>query len=128
VRWVRRYADLLANIEYLRHAPRTPEPDRYASLLARVPAGATVAVWVNRPETLDVARHRIVDLRGPRVARLRGTSGFAPFVAGTRAEYLLIEDDHLTLAHGAVDELAALAQRHAVAASSAQIRLVDLAP
>ncbi len=127
VRWVRRYADLLANIEYLRHAPRTPEPDRYASLLAHVPADATVAVWVNRPETLDVARHRIVDLRGPRVARLRGTAAFAPFVAGTRAEYLLIEDDHRALAGIATDELAALVRQHPVAASTSQLRLVDLA-
>lgn len=126
VRWVRRYADLIANVEYLRHAPIAAEPNRYASLLAHVPAGATVAVWVNQPETLDFARHRIVDLRGPRVARLRDDPGLARLVDGTRADFLMIEDDHRDLVSSAPDALAAFALRHPVAATKAQVRVVDL--
>ena len=151
VRWVRRYAELVANIEYLRHAPLERAPDRYASLLAQVPAGATVAVWVTRPETLDYARHRFVDLRVPRIARLRQHrwdprgSRLASLLAGIHADYLLVEDDHRRIERGqrdllyrfacppggteraCADELEAIVLGHRVVATAPGARLVDLA-
>lgn len=71
-RWSTRVADLAEGIEYLRHAaPSTATRTDYAKVLATVPAGARVAVWVAQPERLDYTRHELVDLRTPRVARYR---------------------------------------------------------
>lgn len=115
VRWVRRYADLIANIEYLRHASPDRGLDHYGPLLAGVPPGATVVVWVTRPETLDYARHRIIDLRVPRLAR-----HVDAVVAATRPGYLLIEAP-------TPDELEALSLRHPTVADAPGLRIVDLA-
>ncbi len=118
VRWVRRYAELVANIEFLRHAPDRARDD-YAPLLTAVPPGATVAVWVHRPETLDHARHRIVDLRIPRLAQR--PRHLTTVIAGTHADYLVLED-------GATpDELEALAGAHPTVATAPGLRVVDLA-
>lgn len=90
-RWVRRYADLASNIEYVRHAyPSNETSDPYAVVLASAPAGATVAVWVARPERLDYRAHRILDLRTPRSAARR-----TAILRTLRPEFLLVEDDHL---------------------------------
>jgi hypothetical protein len=95
--WTQRYAEMLAGVEYLRHEPAERMYRDYNELLARVPAGATVAVWVTHPERLDHARHRIVDLRTPRVSRYRELVR-APhrpklhsLLRGAR--YLLVESD-----------------------------------
>ncbi len=118
VRWVRRYADLIANLDFLRHAPDRGR-DHYGPLLANVPHGSTVIVWVTRPETLDYARHRIIDLRVPRLAQR--PQHVLTVIAGTHANYLLIED-------GATpEELATLALRHPTVVTAPGLRLVDLA-
>jgi hypothetical protein len=71
LRWSHRLADATTTIAYLAHPPAEP-PEPYSALLASVPTGATVAVWVIEPERLDYADHRIIDLRTPAGARLRG--------------------------------------------------------
>ena len=119
VRWVRRYADLIANIEYLRHAPSDRGLDHYGPLLASVPPGSTVVVWVTRPETLDYARHRIIDLRVPRLAGRAGA-----VLAATRPDYLLIEDPQ---SGAEPNELEALSRRHPTVANAPGLRVVDLA-
>src|SRR5262249_2823797 len=93
VRWSNRYTELVFGIEYLRRVgDAAPAGGSYAQVLAAVPAGATVAVWVARPELLDYRAHRIVDLRTPRWAHTR-KAGFAKLVAATGADYLLVESD-----------------------------------
>jgi hypothetical protein len=69
--WTQRYADLLAGVEYLRHEPASSPHRDYERVLASVPPGATVAVWVAHPELLDHARYRVIDLRTPRIAPYR---------------------------------------------------------
>lgn len=102
VRWSRRHAELAASIEYLR---ATPSRSRVREeLLGRVPEGALVATWVARSHQLDPTRHRLVDLRTPRIARLRtapwerGHGALARFVMALAPTYLLVEDDHEMLA------------------------------
>src|SRR5262249_22175758 len=117
VGWAWRAWDLLFDVEYARHA--APEGGSYEQLLARVPHGDNVAVWVARPELLDYAQHRIVDLRTPRVARLRDSEKLAEVVSGAHAGWLLIEDD----VPRALNELA---ENHPVAVAFGGVRLVDL--
>jgi hypothetical protein len=94
--WHARYFELFENAEQLRNAAPTAD-DGYAAILAAVPAGERVAVWVQRPDTLDYARHDIVDLRTPRSARLRATEAadthLDRLVAASRAHWLLVEPD-----------------------------------
>jgi hypothetical protein len=154
LRWSRRLAEAAAAIEYLAQPPAdTPEP--YAPLLANVPAGATVAVWVAEPERLDYAEHRIVDLRTPAGARLRGdrwdtgaerpAENFEALLAALPASFLLIEDGDARAggARGATtqllhrlacetrpavctDDLEAIARRHRTIAQRGTLRLVEL--
>lgn len=140
VRWSRRYAELASGIEYLRHAyPSAPRPDPYAPLLASVPPGATIAVWVARPELLDLRRNRILDLRTPRSASRR-----AMILHTLQPAYLLVEDDHLPAERArrdlfyrlacpepsvegfCLDDLQVLLQRSPRVASDGTLRLVRL--
>lgn len=148
--WSRRYDDLMLEVEYARHA--APEGRGYETLLARVPAGASVAVWVSRPELLEYAHHRIIDLRTPRAARLRvhsweprSPSKLDRLVTASRAHWLLVEDDDAYMARADAswvyrlscpleqhrsercrDTLEAIADRGATVASSGNARLVEL--
>jgi hypothetical protein len=147
LRWSRRMATAAGNIEYVLRPPggnATP----YAALLAQVPPGATVAVWVNEPERLDYASHRFLDLRTPALARLREfrwtahPPQFAPLLTQLSAAYLLIEADdahvlrtqtdllYRFVCHTArpicADDLEAIALDHPVIAERAGVRLVDL--
>ncbi len=91
VRWSRRYTELASNLQYLRHAyPEPPLRDPYGALLANLPSDALIAVSVARPELLDHAAHRLVDVRGPRTMARR-----AAVLRALRPAYLLVEDDHL---------------------------------
>ena len=110
--WSWRTYDMMFDVEYARHA--APEGGGYDQLLAPVPRDETVAVWVGRPELLDYAAHRIVDLRTPRVARTGDRIGAV--VTASRARWLLVEDD-------APQPLAALG--HAIA-SGGRARLIEL--
>lgn len=101
LRWFRRVSTSVANVEYLARGANARRPGApYDALLARVPEGATVAVWVARPELLDYSAHRIIDLRTPRTAALRrsrwpgGRSQLEELVKRVNATYLLIEADH----------------------------------
>jgi hypothetical protein len=147
--WSRRLSSAASAIEQLQRPPAEP-PDPYRALLASVPRGATVAVWVGEPERLDYARFRIVDLRTPAGARLRTfrwedhRSRLEALVAQVRAAYLLVEADDAhalrtqtdllyRLACGAPspicdDGLDAIARHHPVIAERAGVRLVDLRP
>ena len=165
LRWSRRLAAAATNLDALdaldvpeapdvpdvpdaRRRPPTGAAERYAELLASVPPGATVAVWVADPERLDYARHRIVDLRTPAGARLREfrwaahASPLAPLLAQLPAAFLLIEADdaHVqrvqtdllyrfvcqTARPICADDLEAIAQSHPIAAQRDNLRLVDL--
>jgi len=148
-RWTRRYLELAQSIEYVRHTGTdTPVAGGYAVLLAKVPRGATVAIWVARPERLDYRAHRFVDLRTPRAARLRihrfdaHTSRMAALVAATGAQYLLLEEDlrgalrireswHQRFVCSAwspacADDLETLVLDHRVVATDRGVRLVEL--
>jgi hypothetical protein len=137
-RWARRYTELASGIEYLRHAyPSAPQADPYASILTSVQPGATVAVWVARPELLDVRGHRILDLRTPRFASRR-----VVILHTLQPDYLLVEDDHLpaerarrdlfyrlacpelTTQAFCLDDFQALVQKSPQVASDGTLRLV----
>ena len=94
--WGRRSSDLFANIEHLRHVRFDGPRDGYG-IIDLAPPGATVAVWVMRPEELDYSAHRIIDLRTPRLAHLRDQPGakreLEALVTALHARYLLVEDD-----------------------------------
>ena len=147
LRWSRRLTSAASAIDQLQRPPaKTPDP--YRALLAGVPAGATVAVWVGEPERLDYARFRIIDLRTPAGARLRTfrwedhRSRLEALVAQVRAAYLLVEADdaHVLrtqtdllyrLACGEPspicdDGLDAIARHHPIVAEHAGVRLLDL--
>lgn len=101
VRWSRRYAELAGSIAYLRTMDGAPaRAGSYDALLARVPAGATVAAWVARPHELPYEHHRLVDLRTPRLARLRmapwerGAGRLQRLLDALAPAYLLVEEDH----------------------------------
>lgn len=140
VRWSRRYSELASGIEYLRHAyPGSAHPDPYAQALAAVPPGSTVAVWVARPELLDVRRNRILDLRTPRGAARR-----TAILRALQPEYLLVEDDHLPAERArrdlwfrlacseqsaqafCLDEFQAIVQKSPQVASDGTLRVVRL--
>lgn len=104
-RWYRRILDMASAARFVTIAPRVPLGLRsYGDLLADVPAGSTVAVWVAHPERLDYRRFRIVDVRTPRIPakRLPGV------LADLRPDYVLVEDYPdllprsrvITVAHG----------------------------
>ena len=152
LRWSRRMAAAATSVAYLEHPPGAPtEPGApYAALLAGVPPGATVAVWVTEPERLDYARHRIIDLRTPAGARLRvhrwdaHTSKLEALLAALSASFVLVEGDdaHVQrtqadliyrLVCGAArpicaDDLEALAVNHRVVARRDNVALVALVP
>ncbi len=92
--WAWHYIELASDVGYGEH--RAPEGGDYERLLGRVPDGATVAVWVGRPELLDYRRHRIVDLRTPHTAALRGS--LDKLITATGASWLLVERDDTDLA------------------------------
>ena len=146
--WYRRTYDLVNNIEYLRHARLGTSPD--SDILDSVPRGATIAVWVTRPEQLDYREHRIVDLRTPRLAALRARRAsprapqFELLLGELHARYLLVEDDDaveqrrwqnafeyfICPPHAAsfcADGLESISLRHRVIAARDGFRLVDLA-
>src|SRR5205814_2598432 len=108
LRWSRRVAAAATGIEALERPPGN-DVAPYAELLAAVPPGATVAVWVAAPEQLDYARHRIVDLRTPTGARLRRhrwdaqRSRLEPLLAQLSAGYLLLESDDARLQRARTD-------------------------
>ncbi|HUJ61412.1 MAG TPA: hypothetical protein VLX92_23065, partial [Kofleriaceae bacterium] len=138
--WQRRYDELCAGIEYLRHRAPTTDP-RYADVLGSLPRGATVAAWVVHPELLDPAALSIIDLRTPRTAALRDAppARLAALIAATGARYLLVEaDDHARARGfdnvvvralcpaGCGDALAELASAHHVIAARDGVTLYDL--
>jgi hypothetical protein len=145
-RWPVRLAAAATDLGYVRRPPAAADP--YAALLAGVPAGATVAVWLAEPERLDYARHRILDLRTPAGARLREhlwrshAPAAAPLLAALRADYLLFEADDARVLRIQTDllyrwlcrtprpicddDLEAVARDHPVAAERAGLRLIDL--
>ncbi len=150
LRWSRRLATAATNLDTLDilRPPPTGAAERYAELLASVPPGATVAVWIAEPERLDYARHRFVDLRTPAGARLREfrwpahASPLAPLLSQLPAAFLLIEADdaHVQRVQSDLlyrflcwtarpiceDDLEAIASSHPIAAQRDNLRLVDL--
>jgi hypothetical protein len=149
LRWSRRLAAMATNIEALQRPPGDGAAP-YAELLANVPPGATVALWVAKPERIDYARHRFVDLRTPAGARLREfrwaahTSRLAPLLAQLSAAFLLVEADDARVLRTqtdllyrfacqtprpiCADDLEAIALDHRVIAERAGVRLIDLRP
>lgn len=93
-----RYYALVGGAVYARQ-PTAHIP--YERVLAAVPAGATVAVWVTEPEQIDYARNPIIDLRTPRTAQYREyvfgkhRAAFAKIARG--AQFLLVERDDRSL-------------------------------
>jgi hypothetical protein len=149
LRLSRRIPALMHGIDALRHPPgRGADP--YREVLASVPAGATVAVWVAEPERLDYARHRIVDLRTPMAGRLRvqrwgaHASKLDQVLAALQASFLLVEGDDAQVQRtqtdllyrlvcatpkpGCADDLEAIALTHRIAAHRDNLQLVDLRP
>jgi len=113
--WGQHYVDRVENIEYLRDTYARPTRDpAYERLLAAVPADALVALWIDRPDRLDYSRHRFVDARVPRVARLPHP---AKLVDELHAHYLLLEHPQ---------DLDPIARDHAVVATADGVLLVDL--
>jgi hypothetical protein len=147
LRWSRRMASAAASIDMIQLPPAEPA-DPYRALLASVPAGATVAVWVSEPERLDYARNRIVDLRTPAGARLRTfrweahRSQLESLLAVLPTSFLLIERDDARVRRTqtdllyrfvcqterpiCADDLEAIAWRHPVVARRGNLQLVDL--
>ena len=143
--WHARYFELFENAEQLSNAAPTAG-DGYAVLLSAVPAGERVAVWVQRPDTLDYAQHDLVDLRTPRGAQLRmadaADTHLDRLAAASRARWLLVEPDDSVKqrANGSTlyavlcwhafpwcaDSLDALAFRHRVVAERDGVRLMAL--
>lgn len=113
LRLTRRYLELATNIEYVRHVADAPVTGGYAELLARIPAGATVGIWIERPERVDYSHHRIFDLRTRRGARVRAK-------LAARLQYLLVETEDR-----ATKDLDALGP---VIATSPGLRLVAVQP
>lgn len=64
--WYRRTSDLVDGIGLLARAPLAPPRDLDA-ILAEVPADALVALYVPEPWRFDHARHKLVDIRAPRI-------------------------------------------------------------
>jgi hypothetical protein len=112
--WAWRAYDQMFDVQYARHI--AAQGGGYGALVARVPAGERLAVWVARPELLDYSRNEIVDLRSPRVARV---TRLDKVLAATRARWLLVEVDSDTR------PAAIVAAAHPVA-SMAGVQLVQL--
>ena len=147
LRWSHRLAAATTAIDYLERGPGE-RSSPYTALLASVPLGATVAVWVTDPEQLDYARHRILDLRTPTGARLRQfhwaahPSRLEALLAALSASYLLLEADDAPLRRAqadwryralcrpqlpiCADDLEIIALRHPVVARRDNLQLVDL--
>jgi len=146
LRWSHRVEASASDIDALR-CPAGEDADPYRGILARIPAGATVAVWVTEPQRLDYVRHRIIDLRVPAGAHLRERrtahpSRLVALLAQLSAAYLLVESDrtHADAAEGSrlsrficglplascTDELEAVVQGHHVVSENRGVRLVDL--
>jgi hypothetical protein len=145
LRWARRMATAATAIDAVEHPPADP-PAPYADLLARVPRGATVAVWVTAADQLDYAHHRIVDLRTPAGARLRqhrnGSARLDSLLIQLSAQFLLVDRDDANVLRGqtsilyrwlcpapiapCADELETLAFEHPVVARRGNALLVDL--
>jgi hypothetical protein len=143
--WSGRYLDLIADAEYLRHCAAGDDAP-YAAAFAAIPPGDTVAVWVSRPEALDYARHRIVDLRTPRAARLRvpdaSDTRLDKLLTASHARWLVLEADDQRVARGnasglyaflcwrafdwCADSLEVLVQRHRVVAEQGGVRVLAL--
>jgi hypothetical protein len=145
-RWSTRLAAAASDLVYVRRPPATADP--YAALLASVPPGDTVAVWVAEPERIDYTRHRIFDLRAPGTARLHEhlwrshAPAAAPLLTELRADYLLIEADDARVLRTQTDllyrwlcrtprricddDLESAAGDHPIAAERAGLRLIDL--
>jgi hypothetical protein len=118
-RWSHRYSELVFGVDYLhRVGDRAPAGGSYDRALAAVPTGATVAVWVTRPEQLDYRAHRIVDLRTPRWAHLRKRPDeLAALIAKTGADYLVVERD---------DDLDPILRDRPLVATDGIVRVVKL--
>jgi hypothetical protein len=150
LRWSRRLAQAATGVEYLQRPPGGAAAP-YARLLADVPPGATVAVWVTAPEQLDYARHRIVDLRTPIGTRLRQLrrdprgSRLEALLTALSASFLLVETDDARAERAqrrwlygllcrdaptdrpwCADNLEVIALRHPVVARRDHLQLVDL--
>lgn len=144
-RWARRLTGSASDIAAL-GASSGATPDPYAALLARVPSGAALAIWVGSPERIDY-RGRILDVHTPAIARLRRHS-WAPHrseleaLIGGVADYLLVERDDERVRRAqtefvyrlvcepwrpiCADDLEAIAQHHPVIARAENAVLIDL--
>ncbi len=87
--WSWRNYALLFDVQAARHP--LPHARPYDDLLARVPAGERVAVWVSRPEQLDYTRHDIIDLRTPLAAR---SKKLEKLLTASRARWLLLDPEN----------------------------------
>lgn len=146
LRWSERVAAQAAALDALQHPPAEPG-DPYGDLLASVPSGATLAVWVSDPALLDYTRLRILDLRTPAGARLRvhrwdlHDAAFAALLELVGARYLLLETDDADLrrardsvlyravcpeAPGCADDLEAIARHHRIVDRRDNLVLVEL--
>lgn len=150
LRWSRRLATAAENLEVLQRPPAEPA-DPYSALLAGVPTGARVAVWVSEPERLDYARLHILDLRTPAGARLRAfrwdrhDAQLARVLAALDVSYLLLERDDAHVQRtqrdllyrllcqapapaSCADDLEAIALAHPIVAHHDNLALVALKP
>ncbi len=144
--WYRRTAELVDSVGYLAHSSIAPPRDLDA-ILDAVPADAVIALWLPEPERLDHARHRLVDVRTPRLARLRDHrfDGKPPeleaLLAALGARYVLLAPDdaalqrRMQLPPGAAcakpspqcaDGLDLVARHYATIATRDGLQLVDL--
>jgi hypothetical protein len=129
--WTRRYSELLEGVEYLRHVPAARMDRDYERVLASVPAGETVAVWVAHPERLDYARYHVIDLRTPRIARYRDfvygphRSRLGQLLRG--AHYVLVEREDFRVARsqGNVIYRALCAELHAGCADDLELLVLQ---
>jgi hypothetical protein len=90
-RWSTRVFELATSIDYARASSTASPPHPYAELVSHVPAGATVAIAVLRPELVSYASHTIVDVRTPRTARL-SSARLRQLVVTSGATYVIVED------------------------------------
>ena len=108
-RWWVRYERMFDNAEHLIHVRGTPGLGAEDRMLAQVPAGARVAVWVEYPERVDYTAHEIIDLRTrrlDRVARLHEwwpepRTRFEDLLASMKVQYLLVSEDNRRIARSA---------------------------
>lgn len=84
--WAWRYYDLMFDVQHARDL--APAYAHYGELLAGVPAGERVALWVVRPELVDPRDHVIFDLRTPRAAKVGKLDAL---LRASRARWLLVE-------------------------------------